>query len=1113
MQELTRMPPGNQRGQGSYDYQRVDTGDGAVLLKGASTRRSQTSCIDTEGRFFNLLVALVLCANAVFLCVEADLDLLGADAQKWDGQTVMGGPWASKATGTINIAPITQTPKAGANSQHWGGLESDMGLIGINNKQQAGIETDIQEGLSADHGLKASVQQDVNSIAHENVNVGKDFKSGAYSAIELLFVVLYFLELCCRLYDVGCAGFCKDAWSVVDVTVVIAGLVDLTIPVITTLSTSSPVEQVLRLLRVLRIVRLFRVCAELRGIGRAFLNAFYAVVWVFALIFIINLVCAVFLTTFVGQRAHLWDDHAEQVHAWFGSVGRSMVTLTEIMTLSGWDHIAEVLIHVIPRLAVMCTMFVYVLACCFTMMGLIAGLINTFFASTQLEQDKLSAQRTRERRAAFASAFADILATYELSSDGYLSRQEYSAVLESNPVLLVEFQMLGMGSSDGLLQLYDRLSQDPSFNGVVKMTHLVEAATLLGGTADASAVFDLNYQILGLRRDVLASSKEMGMKHERIMASTESRLEERVMKMQDSISAVKHEVSSLCKVVSTVTQQVELLGSDGIKDRCRQGDAFIATNSKLDTVYSQLNSTLFALTSRVAAQSGIVDKVEALASQVAMQGGLVVQLSTTQAAVHEKVDALTTQLCPGPFDRLWPLYEAKMKKGGKESETTAAIDAFKHNFSVLASGASTMIPESMIEHVSPLPELAKLSITAKPELLHKTEIVKLNGGLGTGMGLEKAKSLLRVAGEHTFLDLIAKQVEWMKTEYNQPDLHFMLMNSFATSEDTKALLSKYPALGSGPDLEFVQNKAPKVAADDLSPADYPADRDLEWCPPGHGDLYAAMLGSGTLEKLLGKGMKYMFVSNSDNLGATMDLELLTYFADSGAPFMMEVATRTDADRKGGHLATVRKTGGLTLRESAQCDKEDEAAFQDVSKYAYFNTNNLWIDLEQLKVLFDKHGGTIPLPVIRNEKTVDPRDKMSAKVFQLETAMGAAISCFDTATAVLVPRTRFSPVKKCDDLLAMRSDAYVLTPDFRMELAPERKGVPPLVKLDDMYKFVDAMDTLIPNGVPSLKDCKSLSIEGPMEFAAGVVIQGDVKIKSTEKKQVPKGTYKDQTLEL
>merc|ERR1711988_731267 len=259
----------------------------------------------------------------------------------------------------------------------------------------------------------------------------------------------------------------------------------------------------------------------------------------------------------------------------------------------------------------------------------------------------------------------------------------------------------------------------------------------------------------------------------------------------------------------------------------------------------------------------------------------------------------------------------------------------------------------------------------------------------------------------------------------------------------------------------------------------------------------------------------MFVSNSDNLGAVMDLKILTYFAGTGAPFMMEVATRTDADKKGGHLATDNKTGGLLLCESAQCPDEDEKAFQDTSKYRYFNTNNLWVDLEKLKALFDKHGGALPLPVMLNDKTVDPRDKKSTKVLQLETAMGAAISCFEGAIAIQIPRTRFAPVKKCDDLIALRSDAYVLTEDFRIVLAEDRKGVPPTIKLDDAYKFVDQMDTLIPNGVPSLIKCSKMVVKGLCEFAAGVVVEGEVTFNNAgaDRKTIAAGIYKDQTVDL
>merc|ERR1719238_264288 len=382
------------------------------------------------------------------------------------------------------------------------------------------------------------------------------------------------------------------------------------------------------------------------------------------------------------------------------------------------------------------------------------------------------------------------------------------------------------------------------------------------------------------------------------------------------------------------------------------------------------------------------------------------------------------------------------------------------------------------------------------------------------MGLEKAKSLLVLKENDTFLDFIAKQVIQMRGTMGK--LAFMLMNSFATSDDTLTYLSKYgeDLKTEGLPLEFQQNKAPKVTESDMSPASWPANSGCEWCPPGHGDLYPAMLGTGTLDALIKSGYKYMFVSNSDNLGATMDLKLLTWFASTGAPFAMECAARTDADKKGGHLA--KGTAGLLLRESAQCPDEDEKEFQNVTRHKFFNTNNLWINLEALKASFEKFGGLLPLPVISNSKTVDPRDKKSTKVLQLETAMGAAIECFPGAQAILIPRSRFAPVKTTGDLMALMSDAYQVTDDFRMVLKPERDGVPPNVKLDGAYKFVDDLYKLIPSGAPSLLKCTKLTVEGgKIEFKSGVTIIGKVTIKNTGdgKAVLKKGVYEDTTVEL
>jgi UDP-N-acetylglucosamine pyrophosphorylase len=447
-----------------------------------------------------------------------------------------------------------------------------------------------------------------------------------------------------------------------------------------------------------------------------------------------------------------------------------------------------------------------------------------------------------------------------------------------------------------------------------------------------------------------------------------------------------------------------------------------------------------------------------------------------------------------------------------EGLSESAVKAFLQAYEALVSGQDGMILESTIEPATGLPSQSDLkdADAAKVKgLLEQTVVLKLNGGLGTGMGLEQAKSLLKVKGEDTFLDFIAKQV--MSFRKTSGSVRSMFMNSFSTSADTKSALKDYAELISG-DWEVVQNKVPKIDQSTLKPAKNPAAPVKEWCPPGHGDLYPSLAGSGVLKKLLDAGVKYMFVSNSDNLGATLDINLLNYFAESDKSFIMEVAERTEADKKGGHLAIRTSDKHMLLRESAQCAESDEKAFQDTKKHGFFNTNNLWIRLDKLQEVLDKNDGVVPLPMIKNDKTVDPSDGNSAKVFQLETAMGAAIESFENAGAIVVGRERFAPVKTCADLLRVRSDAYVVTDDFRLILSPECKGIPPTVDLDSkVYKKVSGLDKLLESGeVPSLKDCSKLSVKGKVILSAGTVFKGKVSITNPTDDWVTlkAGTYED-----
>ena len=362
------------------------------------------------------------------------------------------------------------------------------------------------------------------------------------------------------------------------------------------------------------------------------------------------------------------------------------------------------------------------------------------------------------------------------------------------------------------------------------------------------------------------------------------------------------------------------------------------------------------------------------------------------------------------------------------------------------------------------------------------------------MGMSGPKSLLPVKDDLSFLDIIVRQVLHLR-QTTGVRLPLVLMNSSTTHAPSMATLDAYPDLAQEVPLAFIQNENPKIWVENMQPADWPDDPSKEWCPPGHGDIYASLLTSGMLKSLLDAGYEYVFVSNADNLGALLDPAILGYFAQEQLPFLMEVADRTPADRKGGHLAR-RADGQLILRESSQCPPDEGELFQDIQRYRYFNTNNLWLHLPTLQQLLAEHNNLLDLPLIRNEKPVDPTQPTSPRVYQLETAMGSAIGLFRGARAISVPRSRFVPVKKTNDLLLLWSDVYELDDAYLPRLAPTL-STPPLVTLDDdFYGLIGDLRMRFGKGAPSLVDASSLRIQGNVYFGANILVSGDVCINNT-----------------
>ena len=452
---------------------------------------------------------------------------------------------------------------------------------------------------------------------------------------------------------------------------------------------------------------------------------------------------------------------------------------------------------------------------------------------------------------------------------------------------------------------------------------------------------------------------------------------------------------------------------------------------------------------------------------------------------------------------------SRMREAGQPME---AIRAFHHYHRLLRSGQSGLIPSAAarpVERLTDYEELDGYELTGYEKADH-TVILKLNGGLGTSMGLDMPRCLLPVRNGKTFLDFIALQVEYLQRRLDR-HLPLLFMNSFHTRGATREALEAFPHLRNGFGLDFEQHRIPKLDAQSLEPVHWPRDPAKEWCPPGHGDVFTSLRTTGLLDALIESGCEYAFLSNADNLGATLDIKILGYMVENGLPLLMEVAHRTASDRKGGHLAQ-DDAGQMLIRELAQCPEAELEEFQDIGKYQFFNTNNIWVHLPVLRALLEAQDGFLPLPPIFNRKPVDPSDPNSPPIIQMESAMGSAISIVPEASALRVPRIRFLPVKRYEDLLIMQSDVYRHTHKGRLVMNPKRISPHPRrapeIWLDPAYygMFAD-MQRRFPHGPPSLVRCQSLRIRGDVVFGKNVVLEGDVEIcnSTSQPHHVPDGT--------
>ncbi|KAH8119212.1 UTP-glucose-1-phosphate uridylyltransferase [Phellopilus nigrolimitatus] len=378
-----------------------------------------------------------------------------------------------------------------------------------------------------------------------------------------------------------------------------------------------------------------------------------------------------------------------------------------------------------------------------------------------------------------------------------------------------------------------------------------------------------------------------------------------------------------------------------------------------------------------------------------------------------------------------------------------------------------------------------------PKIFDKLAVLKVNGGLGTSMGMTGAKSALEVKDDMTFLDLTVRQIEHLNTTH-RVDVPLILMTSFNTHDDTLRIIKKY-ANQQLRITTFNQSRYPRIHKETLLPLAKSADDDKSlWYPPGHGDLYNAITQSGVLDQLLSEGKEYLFVSNSDNLGAVVDQGILKHMMDSQAEFLMEVTDKTKADIKGGTL--IDYEGGVRLLEIAQVPSEHVEDFKAIRKFKIFNTNNLWINLRALKRVMETES--MELEIIVNPKQTDD----GQPVIQLETAAGAAIKHFKNGHGINVPRSRFLPVKSCSDLLLIKSDIYSLEHGQLVVNENRLFGTSPVIKLGDHFKKIQQFQKRFKK-IPKIIELDHLTVTGDVYFGRNVTLRGTVIVVANEGQRI------------
>eukprot|EP00747_Dinoflagellata_sp_TGD_P062558 gnl/TRDRNA2_/TRDRNA2_153068_c1_seq5.p1 gnl/TRDRNA2_/TRDRNA2_153068_c1~~gnl/TRDRNA2_/TRDRNA2_153068_c1_seq5.p1 ORF type:complete len:915 (+),score=202.27 gnl/TRDRNA2_/TRDRNA2_153068_c1_seq5:27-2747(+) len=376
----------------------------------------------------------------------------------------------------------------------------------------------------------------------------KKFKGGeevwtdtTWFVVESTFLVIFLFELFLRLRGNGIRASARDNWILFDIMLILMGIFDTWLLRVGGLNEGNMgrffrMVQLLRLLRVLRVIRLFRFFKELTLLAQGIAGALRALCWALLLIALVLYVGSVLLTQMLGGAAG--KDEVE-IKIWFGSVGSSLFTLFQLMTLEDWPGVVRGVMVKYPYWWIFFVPFMMVTN--FAMLNVVTAIVvERVFAIVRAEAAE-EARREEKRRNVSLRKLKQLFE--EIDSDGSkeIDLDEFREALQ-DPQVVARFMELGIPKYQAD-DLFACLDVDGSQS--LSIAEFIDGCLRVQGVAQSKHLLQVQYDICRAREAMQADLNDLGwyvrwvIRHLSLLYHNDSRHRREARSLRNSANEAK----------------------------------------------------------------------------------------------------------------------------------------------------------------------------------------------------------------------------------------------------------------------------------------------------------------------------------------------------------------------------------------------------------------------------------------------------------------------------------------------------------------------------------------------------------------------------------------------